>query len=281
MASRIIRFSFMVAAASGLAGCGDGARPDAVAAHVPAPAAHRDAAPVRPTTAAPSTTSLASDRLNRIVDEVLRSQYPEGFDARHGCWRAHYGSGDESTSYCMRTVPASAVVEGGQQVIYAATASAADIGDDDAYRYGAIDPGTFDAFRIVVLPDGSGRLIASGKGMEFGSAGDCGCHDADLVALGPDIHGWVFSSGATQQGITVGTHSIVAPVDANMIDVSDIPQYVEDDPDLEYRIAIGSDAPKNGWFPITVSKYRTAGKLASRTIDFDLAAKRYRMPESF
>ncbi len=230
---------------------------------------------------APATTSLPSQRLNQIVDDVLSAQYPSGFDAEHQCWKATYGEGDMAMAYCMRALPASGVMEGGRQVVYIATASAADIQGDADYRYGAIDPGILDAFRVAVTTDGRATITASAKGMAFGSAGDCGCVNADLVRLGPDIHGWVFSSGSTAQGITTGAHSLVAPVDDAFKDVGGIPQYVENDQQVEYRIAIGSDEDRHGWYPITVTKHRDSERLESRTLRFDVAAKRYRMPESF
>jgi hypothetical protein len=181
----------------------------------------------------------------------------------------------------MRPLAASAVTENGARVLYVAAASAADIEGDATYRYGAVDPGRFDAFRIAVGADGTGVLTASTKGLEFGSSGDCGCAAADLVPLGPDVHGWVFSSGSTQQGVTVATHSVVAPIDHAFADVAAIPRYVEDAPDVEYRIAIGSSGPRNGWFPLTVSKYRDGRKLGSHVVYFDNAAQRYALPGAF
>jgi hypothetical protein len=244
-----------------------------------APAATPAATAVVP--AAPRTTSLSSDRLNSVVDALLRTQYPEGFDDKHDCWKARYGEGDEAMAYCMHLLPASAVSEAGQQVVYVATASAANIEDDPSYGYGATDPGMFDAFRVVVAPDGATTLTASGKGLDFGMAGDCGCADADLVALGPDVHGWVFSSGGTQQGITTATHSLVAPVGDTFRDVGGIPHYVEDQQDVEYRLAIASDDAVDGWFPLTISKYRGDDKIASRVVHFDRSAQRYLPPQAF
>lgn len=251
----------------------------------PAPAPAQAALPAAAATAgasrAPGTTSLSADRLKAVVDTLLHEQYPGGFDTAHACWKAQYGEGDEAMAYCMRPLPATAVTEAGEQAVYVASASAADIEDDANYRYGATDPGMFDAFRVVVAPDGNTTLSAAAKGMDFGSAGDCGCANADLVAIGPDIHGWVFSSGGTQQGITTATHSILAPVDGAFKDVASLPQYVEGQPDLEYRLAIGSDQPVDGWFPLMISKYRKDEKLASQTIRFDRTAQRYILPKTF
>jgi hypothetical protein len=238
-----------------------------------APAATPAATAVVP--AAPRTTSLSSDRLNSVVDALLRTQYPEGFDDKHDCWKARYGEGDEAMAYCMRLLPASAVSEAGQQVIYVATASAANIEDDPSYGYGATDPGMFDAFRVVVAPDGATTLTASGKGLDFGMAGDCGCADADLVALGPDVHGWVFSSGGIHQGITTASHSVVAPVEGTFTNVGGISRYLEEQPDVEYRIAIADDHSTNGWFPLTLSKYRSGKELTTHVVNFDQAARRY------
>lgn len=229
----------------------------------------------------PATTSLPSERLNRLVDELLRAQYPDGFNAEHRCWKATYGEGDASMAYCMRPLPPSAVTEEGRQIVYVATASAADIEGNAAYRYGAVDPGMFDAFRLSVAPDGKATVTAFRKGMDFGSAGDCGCVNADLVALGTNVHGWVFSSGGTAQGTTTATHSLIAPIGNTFMDVGGIPQYVEDDQEVEYRIAIGSEKAENGWYPVTVTKYRNNERLDSRVLRFDAGAKRYPMPESF
>jgi hypothetical protein len=229
----------------------------------------------------PATTSLSSDTLNAFVDKLLRAEYPQGWDAAHNCWQAHYGTDDEAIAYCMRPLPPAVVMEDGKQVIYVATASAADIQGDPAYSYGAVDPGMFDAFRLSLASDGRTELTGVGKGLDFGSVGDCGCADADLVPLGPAIHGWVFSSGSTQQGITTATHSLVAPVDGVFKDVASIPRYVEEEPDVEYRIAIASENPVAGWFPLTVAKYRGDRKLVSRQVVFNGAAQRYLMPKNF
>lgn len=279
MRTAYMNTAIAIATILALAACGR-SEPQSIARAGPHAAGPQTPTP-SPRSMAPATTSLSSDRLNAVVDRLLRSQYPEGFDAAHQCWKAHYGEGDQEMAYCMRGLPASAVTERGQQVIYFAAASAADIEGVDSYRYGAIDPGMFDAFRAVVAPDGAATIAASGKGMDFGSAGACGCVDADLVQLGPDVHGWTFSSGSTQQGVTTATHSLIAPLGSTFKDVAGIPQYVEDEPDVEYRMAIGSEGAKEGWFPLTVSKYRGDRKLASHVVHFDTSQKRYLMPQSF
>lgn len=215
-----------------------------------------------------------------MAETLLRTQYPEGFDAKNGCWKAHYGEGDAAMAYCMRPLPPANVTEAGANVVYVATASAADIEGDPDYRYGATDPGMFDAFRIEVGADGTPHLRASSTGMDFGSAGDCACSDADFVALGPDVHGWVFSSGTTNQGATSSTHSLIAPVGAAFKDVAAIAQYVEDEPDTEYRLAVGRSNAVNGWFPLTVTRYRNGERMDSRTARFDPALQRYRLPDS-
>ncbi len=171
-------------------------------------------------------------------------------------------------------------MENGDQVIYIATASASDV-EADAYRYGATDPGMFDAFRVLVAADGTPSLTSSIRGMDFGSAGDCGCANADFVQLGPNVHGWVFSSGSTQQGITTATHALVAPLGRTFVDVGNIPQYVEGDQDIEYRLTLGSENASDGWFPITVSKYRNDRRIASQVARFDRSAKRYVVRQSF
>lgn len=244
---------------------------------------HRSS-PVEPLVQAPNNARtmqpLAAERVDQIVNATLRAQYPAGMDG-HSCWRATYGAGDDGTDYCMRPLPAMTVAESGEQVIYIATASAADITDDPRYRYSAVDPGMFDAFRVTVAADGSTRISAASRGMDFGSAGDCSCADADFVPLGPDVHGWAFSSGVTQQGQTSSTHNLIAPVGGTFRDVAALPEYVEDDPDVEYRLAIGSEKPTAGWYPLTISKYRNGRMVSARALQFDPAAKRYTNPGAY
>lgn len=247
----------------------------------PAPTASTDITPPAATPAAPrATASLTTVRTNEIVDSLFRTAYPAGFDKGHGCWRAKYGEGGEAMDYCMRSLPAASVVEDGVRVIYVAAASASDIEEDATYRYGATDPGMFDAFRIAVAPDGTSRLTASTKGMDFGGAGDCGCAAADFVALGEDVHGWVFTSGVVNQGATSSVYSLVAPIGAEFKDVGGIAQYVEDDPDIEYRLAI-ADGRAGEWYPLTVSKFEKGARIDSRTATFDAQQKRYSLPQSF
>jgi len=226
-----------------------------------------------------SSELLAGETLDAVVHALLLTRYPEGFDIAHGCWKAHYGRGDDAMAYCMRPLPANVVTESGRRVIYVATASTTDIEGNPEYSYGATDAGVFDAFRAAVTADGNASITHAGTGMGFGTVGDCGCASADFVALGPDVHGWVFSSGGTWQGVTVSTHALVAPIGDTFKDVADIPQYVEEDQHIEYRIAIADARGTSTWFPLIVSKYRNARKLGERTVPFDEARGLYAFSE--
>lgn len=229
-----------------------------------------------------SSPKPPAERIDALVDAFLREQYAEGFDPEHQCWKTHDGDGADAVAYCMRVLPPTVVDEGGSFAIYVALASAADIVGDTQYRYSAVDPGMMDAFRLNVGTDGRTSLSASTRGLEFGSVGDCGCADADFVALGPDVHGWAFSSGVTQQGETSSTHALVAPLNGAFRDVAAIPEYVEGDRAIEYRLAIDDDGgASDGWFPLTISKYRNGQKVESRTAAFDAKAGRYTDPSTF
>lgn len=237
------------------------------------------APPVPVAANAHAAASVSPEQAKRIVAELLERQYPAGFDKAHGCWKTTVGHGDDAMAYCMRPLAHHVVDEAGRTMLYVATASAADITDDPAYSYGATDAGMLDAFRLKI--DGHGWSIASkSQGLDFGTSGDCGCADADFVQLGRDVHGWLFSSGGTWQGVTATSYAIVAPVGNAFKDVASIPQYVENDQDVEYRLAIVDDGPRAAWFPLRLMRYRKNVKVGEQVLTFDAAAQRYPVPDS-
>lgn len=219
--------------------------------------------------------------LDQLVQAFLHLQYPKGYDDRNDCWRTSYGKGDDAMSYCMHALPAHLVTEKGQRVLYVAAGSVADIEGDPDYRYSATDPGMFDAYRLAVEPDGHTRQTSAARGVDYGSGGDCGCMDADFVQLGPDVHGWVFSSGGTWQGETTLTQAVVAPTGAQFRDIAGIPQRADGDADAEYRIALTKGPPSAGLYPLKVLKYRNGQKVSEHLISFDAAAGRYVVPKEF
>lgn len=226
-----------------------------------------------------TASTIKADRVKSAIAAVLQAHYSEGYDDATRCWHTDRGEGDEATAYCMRPLPEQVVRQGDTTWVYMALASASDIRNNPDYLYGQVDPGVMDAFKLRIAADGTTEVVARGLGLPFGSAGDCGCTNAEFVQVGPRTHGWMFTSGGTWQGTTVASHALVAPVGDTFKDVAALPRYVEGDQSAEYRLAI-APAPTGDWYPLELSYWRDGKKARETQIAFDPDSARYDAPDA-
>src|SRR6476469_9599299 len=80
----------------------------------PSAAVPRAAAKAKGPAAADSAgeaTRKSPATVDAIVADLLRSQYPEGFDTAHQCWKTHYGQGDDAMPFCMQPLAPEVVTE--------------------------------------------------------------------------------------------------------------------------------------------------------------------------
>lgn len=273
-AARLVSMIAAIAASALLAACQREAAPTAAKP----PAAASTAA------AQPATKPAATDpaALQGALEALMRQQYGDGFDATQRCWKfsaqLKNGLGDD---YCMRADAPQLVDLQGQQRLYV---SASNLADAQGYSYGHVSSGLMGAF--VLGPDSRGgwMLLAGEKQLAFGSSGNCGCADAQLVRIGADTMAWKFASGGTGQGITVSDYHLIAPVAGKIYDVSAIPQITEDDQDSEYSIAIDDSDTAKAMFPLRVTKRSNApgspDAQSEQVVEFDPVKRTYALPET-
>ena len=224
------------------------------------------------TAAAPSAVKApgaAEADVSRIVADVMRQQYPGGYDEKHGCWAFSRESGDGRAEYCMRSHPPQWAGDEDARSLYFIASSANDISDDPRYAYGSVDPGLMGAFQVSIGPDGGWKLVAAEKAIDFGTAGACGCEDAKFVRLGRAYYGWMFASGGMWQGIVVSNHEIVAPHNGGFKNLSAIPEIREEAQDVRYTVAIVDSNQEADVFALKVEKLESDRKTGERTVDFD------------
>lgn len=221
---------------------------------------------VSPATKAPD---VAGADIARIVADVMRQQYPGGYDEKHDCWRFSRKSADSETEYCMRPHPAQRAEGENGNSFYFIASSASDINDDLRYAYGSVDAGLMGAFKVMISTDGGWTLEAASKAIDFGTAGACGCEDAKLVRLGRGYYGWMFTSGGMWQGILVSNHEIVAPHDGSFKNLSAIPEIREAAQDVRYTITVVDDDPDMDVFPLKVERLESGKKTGERIVGFD------------
>lgn len=253
------------------------AAPPAAETVQPQDAGRDDPAP--PGSAPPAAAvPLGEAALQRIVDAVMNSAYPDSHDAAAGCWRTLHEVPvrDETVAYCMRPQPARQVPsEHGGTTVHLIAANANDLGDNLDYAYSAVDAGLMAAFQIDVAQDGSWTLAASAKGMEFGTAGECGCEQARFTRLGADYYGWMFTSGGMWQGVLATQHAVVAPHAGGFKDLGALPEVREDQQDVRYALSVVDDDAAREFYPLRVEKMRGDTKIGERMLEFDRARWAY------
>lgn len=234
-----------------------------------APEAPVAAAPAAAIVDAPASPALSPAEIDRIVAEAMRQRYADGRDDKHDCWLVSRESGDEQTDYCMRPGPAKVVDTSAGRRLYFYAYSVADINDDLRFSYDAVDSGLMGAFELSIAPDGAWTAVAAENAMDFGTAGVCGCQNAEFAKLGADYYGWKFVSGGMWQGVIVSNHEIVAPHDGRFKNLSAIPEIREEAQDVRYRIeVVDSDAARDV-YPLRVEKMRSDKKVGERVVEFD------------
>ena len=217
---------------------------------------------------------LAQERIDAIVAEIMDQQYGNRRDVTNHCWEYAYSDGDAEDDYCMQPAKAEVVFAPSGPQIYLRVANRPDVEDG----HEAITPGLMGAFQVAV-GNRSWQYVAKAPALPFGSAGYCGCDQAEFVRLGSEFYGWKFTSGGTWQGVTVSNHEIVAPHGDVFVDVSDVPAVQEEHQDVSYAIEVRPDG--GDIFPIKVTKSVSGKPDGERFVNFDKEKWLYRMPEMF
>lgn len=235
-----------------------------------APPAQTNAPPVHPA-AAPASAGTEA-----IVEQVMNQQYGHSFDSKLGCWVFTAELADDSYDYCMKPQTPTRVRINGTEHLYLFAYSRADIEDDPSYSYGQAMPGLMGAFEVRVESPTQWKLVSGTKDLKFGSVGNCGCQDADLVELGKDYYGWQFSSGGVWQGVAVFNHNLVAAHDGAFVDLSAIPKVQEDEQEAEYAIELEeSGDPVRA---LLVTRTETGKQPVTIRVPFDQQQWRYELP---
>lgn len=223
----------------------------------------------------------ASDKeVAQLIHAVVDEQYgASNYNTRYDCWDIERdGSGSLSTQYCMKPGPSRVVSEGGATVLYVLSYNRQDITGDLDYSYSHSDPGLIGTFKAV-HEDKTNRwtYVAGTRAMDYGTSGGCGCADAQLVAIGTNRHGWIFTSGGNWQGTLVLNYAIVTDFEGKFVDVSAIPRIREESQDVEYDLHV-ADA-RQTMFPLIVSKTKAGKKIEDISVPFDAAKRIYVLPE--
>lgn len=276
--SRIALLALMFCAAA----CTDQSRPAPAAGLVDGPDESAESTKVEPSSRVDGLSRhavpLGDLELRRVVDEVMSSAYPDSHDAAAGCWRyvLQVPVRDEEVAYCMRPQPAQQIpASDGSTTVYVFAANATDLGDNLDYAYSGVDAGLMAAFQISIAADGSWKLLASAKGMEFGTAGACGCEQARFTRLGADYYGWMFTSGGMWQGVLATQHEIVAPHEGGFKNLSAVPEIREEQQNVRYVLSVVNDEAAREFYPLRVEKMREGRKLGELTLEFDRARWAY------
>lgn len=243
------------------------------------------AAAVSPDEAIATPRSLATapdeaENVDAVVENVLHTQYPEGFDSSHRCWRVTRKSADGDTHYCMRPLTPQVVKSPAGNRIYIATSSADDIRGDANYLYQSTTPGLFGVFEVQTGA-ASSRIVAAANALEYGTSGSCGCEGANFQQIGHDKYAWIFASGGTWQGVTVANYAIVVPQDGHAIDVGNIPQITEDAQNIAYGFKVDRSDPSLIWYPLSITKRISGKPVDQRSVQFDEKSHVYRKPQDF
>ncbi|MGA7177991.1 MAG: hypothetical protein WBX11_00190 [Thiobacillaceae bacterium] len=220
-----------------------------------------------------------------LISAVMKGRYVAGYVSARHCWLyvdKEYGR------YCVKPLKSEWVESGDRRRLYLLTSGVpinADGTIDDLPAH--VLPGLVGAFALVKGLDGKPRYLAATDALMFGSFGASGARSARLTAIGPsDYYAWVFSSGGTWQGISVGSYNILAPRGDKFVDVSTIPVMREDDQAHSYDIAFDSSKSDRRVFPLIVTKQREVrGKRLKPVVDrfvvpFNLRTWRYEMPRN-
>ena len=225
-----------------------------------------------------------------IVSAVMRAQYGPSKHASAGCWV--HGTADLGR-YCMKPVQQQVVATQDGSRVYILAEGLPINGDGAIQEIGAhAAPGLVGAFAVALTESGAGaspmwRLIAASKDLRLGSFGRAGASAAKFIRLGPsDYYGWTFVTGGTWQGISVGSHVILAPLGARFANLSTIPSMTEDDQQHSFDIAVDDTVEHVKVYPLVVTRSRvgeakiTGPAAQPKTVPFDDRRWRYAWPAS-
>jgi hypothetical protein len=211
----------------------------------------------------------------------MQGRYRSGFVSAQQCWlyvHPHYGR------YCVKPLKSEWVSSADSRWLNLLTAGVPIHADAsiDALPVHAL-PGLVGAYAVAAGSDGAPRYLAATDALMFGSFGDSGASAARLTAIGAESHAWVFVSGGTWQGVSLGAWRILAPQHGSFRDLSAIPAMREDDPTHRYRIEFDASKPERPMFALVVTKLAQSGAKDDEperfVVPYDARARRYLMPQ--
>lgn len=218
----------------------------------------------------------------QLIHSMMDEQYGvSNYNTKYDCWDIEQeGNGGLSTQYCMKPGPSRLVSESGATALYALSYNRNDITGDLDYRYSHSDLGLMGAFKAV-HDDKTNQwtYIAGNRSMDCGTGGTCGCADAELLAIGANRHGWIFTTGGSWQGTLVVNYAIVTDFDGKFFNVSAIPRIKEESQDVEYGVHVANAQQTQAMFPLIVTKTRAGKKIEDITVPFDPSKRIYTLPE--
>lgn len=209
----------------------------------------------------------------------MNVRYPARYVQAQACWLyldKTYGR------YCVRPIKSQWIERSGFRQLYLLTSGMPLTGDDRIETWPAHAlPGLVGAFALVAAKDGTPKFLEATDAFMYGSFGDSGAATARLIKLGaPDYWGWVFASGGTWQGVSVGQHHILAPRGQRFRDLSAIPTMREDDQGHRYLISYDPATSRGRVYPLTVTKLEEPGgvEVARLLVGFNFRTWRYVLP---
>jgi hypothetical protein len=217
----------------------------------------------------------------RVVSSVMDETYgAASFDAKNACWTYSWKDDQGDTAvYCMRAGKPHVTQGPGGEMLYFPTFSVAGMSGNETYRYAHVQPGLMGAFKVRLGGTQGWTYQAFDAGMDYGSAGDCGCESPRFVKLSNhDDYGWMFTSGGTWQDTTVASYSIVTAIKGRIVDVSKIPRVTEDAQDVTYAVSVKEEASARGFYPLHVVRTSAGGKVDTFDVPFDTTKSVYALP---
>lgn len=225
-----------------------------------------------------ANSDLTSERIDAIIKQVMDQQYGQSIDAKAGCWKHTSKFNDQSVDYCMKPRRHEIVSTDHGTILYFFASNTTDE-NDRSYRYTLLDFGLMGAFEIKIDSPEKWSLLSSGKELASGSAGDCGCGQADFVKLGKHRYGWIFVSGAMWQGVSVSWNNIVSSYAGQVIDLSEIPNQTESDQDTEHQVKVDASDSEKESYPLLVTEVKHGKPFKTIVVNFDESRGRYALSE--
>lgn len=217
-----------------------------------------------------------------LVRAIMNDRYPGATSAAHQCWivaEPKYGP------YCVKPAKWQWIESTSGRRLYLLTSGI------PMNRDGSIDelpphayPGLVGAYLVEAGVDKPSYLAAT-DALLLGSFGDAGARAARLVQIGPSgYYAWIFVSGGTWQGVSVGHYNVLAPHGRIFEDLSEIPQMREEDQEHRFDIAFDTSSSYGPAYPMIVTRRVIAARSAEariedrRVVRFDPKTWRYRLP---